>query len=346
LKADRPRSGVIDVARQAGVSPATVSRVLNNTASVRDNVRQRVLQAVSDLGYQAPPYSSNAVRQNSIALLIPDILNPYFTEIVRGVQTEAGSDGFMPLVLDTNEDPMLELNFLRTLINQPVSGIIAVGSRISNEDLVSIRCHLTTPMVILNRIVRLPNVACMVVDLQNATYRAARHLLDLGHTRIAFLPGPASSETSHLRRRGVEKALSESGLELGRGVSPASFPDIDGGFQSMSALLVSSPEERPTAVICYNDLMALGALNAIRTHQLRCPEDISVIGIDNIAMATHTNPPLTTLAVPKAHLGHMAMQILRRMIAGQPPPEDSYTLVECTLLLRESIAPCPRRNGN
>ncbi len=343
---DRPRPSLLDVARQAGVSSATVSRVLNNTASVRETVRQRVLQAVGELGYQAPPHASVPTRQNSIALLIPDILNPYFTEIVRGVQMEATLDGFMPLVLDANEEPEREMGFLRTLINQPVAGIIMVGARVTNDDLVSIRSHLSAPIVILNRILHLPNMACMLVDLENATYRAARHLLDLGHTRIAFLPGPASSETSNIRRRGVEKALNECGLDLGRGISPASFPDIDGGFQAMSALLAFPPGERPTAVICYNDLMALGALHAIRSHHLRCPEDISVIGIDNIAMATHTNPPLTTLAIPKSQMGQMAMHILRRMINGQPPPADSYTLVECTLLLRESTAPCARRNGN
>jgi len=342
LKADRPRPSISDVAQQAGVSPATVSRVLNNTAAVRDAVRQRVLLAVSDLGYQAPPYTSAPARLNSIALLIPDILNPYFTEVVRGVQTEGSADGFMPLVLDTNEDPDLEQSFLRTLANQPVSGIIAVGSRISNSNLISIRSHLSTPLVILNRIIHLPNIACIVVDLENATYRATRHLLDLGHTRIAFLPGPALSETSNLRRRGMEKALTECGVDPSRAISPASFPDIDGGFQAMSAILAAPTGERPTAVLCYNDLMAMGALHAIRSHHLRCPEDISVIGIDNIAMTAHTNPPLTTLSVPKKHLGRIAMTLLRRMIAGHPPPEDGYTLVECTLLLRESTGPCPR----
>ncbi len=346
MKVDRLRPSLADVARTAGVSPATVSRVINNTASVRETVRQRVLQAVSDLNYQAPPYAAAPTRPNVIALIIPDILNPYFTEAARGVQREASLDGYMLHVLDTNEDPERECEFLRILASQPVSGIIALGSRISNDDLVSIRSRLSTPMIVLNRIVHLPGVACMLVDLENATYRATRHLLDLGHTRIAFMPGPSASETSNIRRRGVEKALAEWGLDLSRGISPASFPDIDGGFQAMSALLALPRAERPTAVICYNDLMALGALHAIRLHHLRCPEDISVIGIDNIAIALHTNPPLTTLAVPKAQMGQTAMQILQRMITGYPPPDDSYTLVECTLMLRESTAPCSGRNGN
>lgn len=346
MKGDRLRPSVSDVARLAGVSPATVSRVLNHTASVREEVRLRVLQAVEQLNYQSPPYASEAPHNNVIALIIPDILNPYFTEAARGVQREASRDGYMLHVLDTNEDAERECEFLRTLISQPVSGIIALGSRISTADLVAIRTRLTTPMIILNRSVHLPGVACMLVDLENATYRATRHLLDLGHTRIAFLPGPAASETSHLRRRGVEKALNEAGLDLSRGISPDSFPDIDGGFQAMSALLALPRDECPTGVICYNDLMSLGALHAIRLHRLRCPEDISVIGIDNIAMTPHTNPPLTTLAVSKTEMGQTAMNILRRMIAGSPPPEDSYTLVECNLMLRESTAPCAVRNGH
>ena len=346
MKADRLRPSLSDVAHQAGVSPATVSRVLNHTAGVRENVRQRVLRSVNDLGYLAPPYTSAPVRQNSIALLIPDILNPYFTEVVRGVQMEASLDGFMPLVLDTHETSEREEEFLKTLSEQPVSGIIAVGSRISNDNLVSIRTHMNIPMIMINRILHLPNMACILVDLENATYRATRHLLDLGHTRVAFLPGPATSETSNLRRRGVDKAMAENGLALGRGISPATFPDIDGGFQAMSALLALAPSERPTGVICYNDLMALGALHAIRSHHLRCPEDISIIGIDNIAMTPHSNPPLTTLAIPKAQMGRLAMQILRRMIAGQPPPEDSYSLVDCYLILRESTGPCSHRIGD
>ncbi len=346
MKVDRLRPNLADVARMAGVSPATVSRVLNNTAPVRETVRQRVLQAVSDLNYQAPPYASAPTHPNVIALIIPDILNPYFTEAARGVQREASLNKYMLHVLDTNEDPELECEFLRTLTSQPVSGVIALGSRISNDDLISIRSRLSTPMIVLNRIVHLPNVACMLVDLENATYRATRHLLDLGHTRIAFLPGPSASETSNIRRRGVEKAMLECGLDLGRGISPASFPDIDGGFQAMSALLALPLAERPTGVICYNDLMALGALHAIRLHHLHCPEDISVIGIDNIAMTAHTNPPLTTLAVPKAQMGQTAMHILQRMIAGYPPPDDSYTLVECTLMLRASTGPYAGRNGS
>jgi LacI family transcriptional regulator len=342
----KPRTSLLDVARHAGVSSATVSRVLNDTAPVRPSVRERVLASVNALGYRAHASSALSTSlQNSIALIIPDILNPYFTEVARIIQHEVSADGFLPLVLDTAESLEREQEFLKMLAGQPVRAVVACGSRIPLSDLIAIRSHLTIPMVIFNRDIHLPNVSCVLFDLENATYRAARHLIELHHTRISFLPGPSTSETSQRRQRGVETALAEAGLVLRPEWCPSSFPDVDGGFQAMSALLALPPENRPTGIITYNDLMALGVLHAIRVHRLRVPEDISVIGIDNISMAEHANPPLTTIAVPRDRIGRIAMQILRRMIQGQPLPEESYTLIECSLTIRESTGLAPNSNG-
>lgn len=346
VDAKKPRPSLMDIARHAGVSPATVSRVLNNTAPVRESVRERVLNSLTALHYEPPPArTSSSTLQNTIALLIPDILNPFFPEIVRGVQDEASLGGYLPLLLDTAEDPQREQQFLRMLTSQPISGIIVCGSRISLQDFVAVRTRQRIPIVLLNRTVHRSDVSCVMVDMENATYRATRHLLDLKHTRIAYLPGPATSEQSTARRHGIEKAMAEVGLTLRDEWCPVSFPNVDGGFQAMSALLTLAPDARPTAVIAYNDIMALGVLHAIRAHRLRVPEDISVIGMDDISMAAHTNPPLTTIAQPKYRIGRLAMQILRRMIQGHPPPEDGYTLIESSLIVRESTAPAPNRNG-
>lgn len=346
MGAAKPRPNLSDVARQAGVSSATVSRVLNQTAPVSQGVRDRVMEAIESLGYHALRSSTlGSPRRETIALLIPDILNPYFTEIARGVQDEASVDGYFSLMFDTAEDPERERDFLRILTNQAICGIIACGSRIAIHDLIAIRGQTSAPMVVLNRCLQLPNTACITVDLENATYRATRHLLDLNHVRIAFLPGPSASDTSQARLRGVETALAEANLSMRPEWRPASFPDVDGGFQAMSALLALPVEQRPTAIIAHNDLMALGVLHAIRARHLRVPEDFSVIGIDNIHMAAHANPPLTTLAPPKHRMGRMAMQTLRRMLAGHPPPGDGYALVECPLIVRESTGPAPGNNG-
>ena len=346
MGAEKPRPNLSDVARQAGVSPATVSRVLNQTAPVSREVQERVLEAIEALGYRALRSSStSSSRRETIALLIPDILNPYFTEIARGVQEEASADHLLPLLLDTNEDPQREMDMLHVIAGQSVCGIIILGTRIAAQDLSNLRSQIGIPMVVINRCLQMPNVACIMVDLETGTYRATRHLLDMHHTRIGFLPGPATSETSQARRRGILAALTEAGLELPPEWTPASYPDVNGGFQAMSALLSLPPEQRPTAVITHNDLMALGALHAIRSRHLRVPEDISIIGIDNIHMAAHANPPLTTLAPPKHRMGRLAMQLLKRMMDGKSPPEPSYTLVECPLIVRESTGPVPSGNG-
>ena len=337
---------IAEVARQAGVSPSTVSRVLNNTAPVREDVRKQVLRASAELGYRHVPHrSGKTLSVSSIALLIPDILNPFFAEIVRGVQDES-ADEYMPLLMDTAEDLQREKQYFRLLTTQPVCGVIVGGSRIASEELAAAISHQKIPMVVLNRPVRFPHVACLMVDFEIATYRATCHLLSLNHTRIAYLAGPSQSEASQARRRGVERALLEASLQFPPELCPVSFPGVDGGFQAMSALLTLPVSERPTAVVAYNDLMALGALHAIRVHHLRVPEDISVIGIDDISMAAHANPPLTTIAQPKYRMGRVAMRILRQMIEGQPPPEDGYTLMESPLIVRESTGPAPANNLN
>lgn len=339
MDAKKQRPSLDNVAQRAGVSPATVSRVLNNTAPVRDGVRVRVLSAMNELGYAPSNRSGRRAIENAIALLIPDILNPFFAEIVRGVQDEASAIGFLPIVFDSTEDPQREKQFLRMFVTLPMRGTILCGSRLGPSDLQSCCNQSNAPLVLINRSVRNSKVACVLTDLEGGAWRATRHLLDLHHTRIAFLPGPFQSEQSQARRRGVERALVEAGLTLRPEFCLASNPNVDGGFQAMSALLALPPSDCPTAAIAYNDLMALGVLHAIRAHHLRVPEDISVVGTDNIEIAAHANPPLTTITQPKYQMGRMAMQVLRRMIQGHPPPEDGYTLMESALIVRESTAP-------
>lgn len=301
-------------------------------------MRARVHNSITALDYK-PQSSRSAVSfQGAIVLLIPDILNPFFTEIVRGVQDEANIDKNMLFLLDVGEDAPKEERFLQMLAAQPLSGIILCGSRLESSELLAACSRHHAPIVVINRSIRHPNVSCIIVDLESATGRATRHLIDLKHTQIAYLSGPTSSYPSQARRRGIETALGEAGLSLRPEFCVSSYPNVDGGFQAMSALLALPPRERPTAVIAYNDMMALGILHAIRAHHLRVPEDISVVGVDDIAMASHTNPPLTTIAQPKYRMGRLAMQILERGMNGQPPPDNGYTLLESPLIVRESTA--------
>src|SRR5574341_385434 len=272
----RHRPNLADVARHARVSPATVSRVLNNSAPVRDDVRARVLAALTSLGYEAPSSRlTNSTLQNAIVLLIPDILNPYFAEMARGIEDEARRDGLMTVLVDTTEDPEREEQVLRTLGRQPLGGVILCGSRLSADQLVAVWARYRVPMVVVNRSLRHPDIPCVIVDWANATYRATRHLFDLHHSRIAVITGPATAEAAQARLRGIELALAEAGLTLPAEWAISSLPNESGGFQAMNSLLSLPPQDRPTAVIVYNDIMALGALHAARAQRLRVPDDIS-----------------------------------------------------------------------
>ena len=345
-KTPLPSPKLVDVAQYAGVSPATVSRVLNNTAPVHESTRERVQAAIAMLGYQHPLNTPDSqATSGTIALLLTDILNPFFLEVIHGIEDEAESSGLMLLLCTTSEDPVREKKVLQALSERHVDGIIALAgqARIPTEDLIALHEYKNTPLVVINRRLNRPDIPCIVVDLENAAYRSAQHLLDLNHTRLAYLAGLETSESSRARRLGIEAALQEAGLTLPPEMCPASFPSIEGGFQAMSALL-SFPEEKwPTAIIAYNDIMAFGALHALRTQGLHVPNDMSVVGCDGLVMAAHCNPPLTTIDQPKYAMGRLAMQTVRQMLNNQHSPMGGYTLLESPLIIRESSGPCLRK---
>lgn len=333
---------LLDIARHAGVSPATVSRVLNNSAPVSEETRERVFASISALGYkQAESSNDKEDMPGTIALLITDILNPFFPEVVRGVSDVAELHGLASLLYNTAEDPQQEKKILRGLLKRHLDGIIVCASRIPSSDLIELYEESHIPLVVINRRIDHQHIPSIFVDLENAAYRSAQHLLGLQHTRIAYLAGHGFSESSQARRRGVVQALDEVGLSLPPEWCPASFPSLEGGFQAMSALLSLPIEKRPTAIITYNDLMALGALHAIRTYGLHVPDDISVVGCDGITVAAHSNPPLTTIDQPKYRMGQLAMQTLWRILDEGYTSYGGYTLMESPLVIRESTGPCP-----
>jgi DNA-binding LacI/PurR family transcriptional regulator len=295
-----------------------------------------VLESIVAVGYKVSTTRRASTTQKTVALLITDILNPFFPEIVRGVQDEARVDNTALLLCDSAEDPQWEQKILTTLANQSVDGVIVCASRLATQDLIAFHDRYRTPMVVVNRRIGHPDIPCIVVDFASAAYVAGRHLVNLGHTRIAYLAGPSATEASQVRRMGLEQAMQEANLTLDPELCLPGFPNVEGGFQAASVLLSMPENERPTAIMCYNDIVAIGALQAIRAHNLRVPEDISVVGFDDIAMAAHTNPPLTTIDQPKHRLGKLAMRMVRQMLQGEAIQGKGYTLVESPLVVRES----------
>jgi LacI family transcriptional regulator len=204
------------------------------------------------------------------------------------------------------------------------------------------------PLVVINRRYNQEGIHCILVDFENAICRATQHLLSLNHTRIGYLAAFGTSQIALARQRGLESALAEVGLPL-RPEWCSTVPpgvEIDGGFQAMLALLDLAPDERPTGVIAFNDVIALGALHAARTRGLRVPHDLSVIGVDDIFAAAHAHPPLTTVSQPKYRMGALAVQTLRQMSRGQMDTLSSCTVLESPLIVRESTGPAPHNGSN
>jgi DNA-binding LacI/PurR family transcriptional regulator len=341
----RKKATLADVARHARVSTATASRVLHNTGPVSQDLRKKIEASVSALGY-TPHRSSKPRSQGTIALLVEDLLNPYFPEIIRGVQEEADNYGTILTLYNLTDHPQRPHQLLQKLSKQSVEGIIVTGSSPFPE-LLEWRERHKVPMVVINRQVTQPGIHCIKVDFENAMYRATQHLLSLKHTRIGHLASPRTGEIAESRQRGIELALKEVGLTLRPEWCPAVSPgtEVDGGYQSMRVLLDLPADERPTAVLAFNDIIAVGALHAVRAAGLRVPQDISIIGVDDISIAAHVDPPLTTIGQPKYRIGKLAVQTLRQMCEGRMPIGNNCTLLESPLIVRESSGLAPQTNS-
>jgi len=298
--------------------------------------------SVAALGYVPRP-ASKRPDEGTIALLIGDLLNPYFLEIARGVQDEANDSELILTLYNMTDHPQRQRQLLHKLSKPAVEGVILTGLAPFPELLTWQERH-KVPLVLLNRRVSQPGVHCILVDFENAMYRATQHLLSLNHTRIGHLASPSTGEIAQARLRGIEAALKEAGLTLRPEWCPIVPPgtEVEGGFQAMRALLDLPGDERPTAVIAFNDIIAVGALHAVRVYGLRVPQDISIVGTDDIAIAAHSHPPLTTIGQPKYRMGKLAIQTLRRIREGRISPGNNCTLLESPLIVRESTGPAPQ----
>jgi DNA-binding LacI/PurR family transcriptional regulator len=326
-----------DVAKAAGVSTATVSRVIRNKGSISSVTREKVYAAVKNLGYQVPlTQSAEKSVEKTVALVISDILNPFFPEVVRGVEDEAITSGYSTLLYNTSEDPNRELQIFKTLISRKVMGIIVCSSRVPTDHLLNLQMKTDAFIVVVNRRVEQKKFASITIDFEEASYRATKYLLNLGHKKIAYLGGYGIYDASQARFRGVEKALSDSGLVIPPQWRINSFPNIGGGFQAMSSLLAIDSTDLPTAVVAYNDLVAIGILHAARTHNIHIPSELSVVGFDGIELSAHTNPALTTVEQPKYRIGQLAMKTLNQMISGKDISVGGYTHIDTNLVVRDS----------
>ncbi len=316
-----------DVARIAGVSVASVSKVINNRPQVSVETRARVQAAIDQLGY-SPNQNARGLlagQTRTIGVLLPDLLNPIFAQAAKGVESAAARHGYQVILGDFDEDLTKEARFLEVLRSRRVEGVISIGFRSGNErhdigygGLVA----AGTPVLFLMGQVDDKRFYSIYVDEEEAGYEAAQYLLKLGHRDLGYLAGPADAIQTRQKIEGIARAHRELGRDMDKASIVYSNFHLDGGAAAAQQFFAGT--RRPTAVFAFNDLMAIGMIKTARAMGLDVPGDISVIGFDGIEWTKYYEPALTTLVQPSWRMGQAAFGLILKILQGDRPTKRHY----------------------
>jgi len=302
-----PRAPTIyDVAKAAGVAASTVSRAFSRPGRVNAETAARVREVAADLGYRANPMARALPtgRTSMLAVIVSDVTNPFFFEIIRGVESAAAESGYVLLLVDTHESPSDERAALDRAIGM-VDAIVLASSRMSDNAIRMIAKQ--RPTVVLNR--PMPDVLSVVSDNELGMHDAVAHLAELGHRAVTYVAGPDASWSGGMRWRAIRAATAELGLRLHQ-LGPFA-PTLAGGLEAVRAFA----DHPTTAVVAYNDLQAIGVIQGLARGGVRVPDDVSVIGFDNIFGSDFCSPPLTTVAAQLRALGTLAARMVLDQVA-------------------------------
>jgi LacI family transcriptional regulator len=312
---DPAPSTLLDVARHAGVSASTVSRILNGTAKVSDEKREAVLAAIEKMHF-APNQMAQGLKKGrsmTVGIVVQDISSPFFDETLRGVDDGLKGTGYASVIVSGHWNAQEEMDRIRLLLARKVDGIILLSGRLDDDAI--LRCAQQRPIVSTGRALDASNALGFKLDNEEGALVAMRHLLELGHRRIAFITGPADNNDASERLAGYTRALEEAGI----GVDPALVAEGDfheaGGLLAMNRLFET--KQQFTAVFAANDLSAYGARLCLYRKGVRVPDDISLIGFDDLPGSAYTTPPLTTIRQPLYDMGRLATVSLLRLINGE-----------------------------
>jgi DNA-binding LacI/PurR family transcriptional regulator len=320
-----------DVAAVANVSVATVSRSFTAPHTVRESTRARVLAAAGALGYEPNRAARGLItgRTGNVGVIVPDVGNPYFQAVLKGAQARAREADYAVFVADGQEDAAEEEALIRAMGKQ-VDGIVLCSSRLAPATLA--RLEPTPTLVLVNRLV--PGRPSVVVDSAGGMRQAMRHLADLGHVRCAFVAGPRRSWSDRERRRGLHAGARAAGAEIVT-IGPV-VPQFASGAAAADRVL----ESGATAVLAYNDLVAVGILSRLTELGVHVPNELSVVGFDDIPLAAMVTPPLTTVTAPTELAGRAAVEaLLDRLERGDAAPLAAVKRLPTTLVVRGSTSP-------
>jgi DNA-binding LacI/PurR family transcriptional regulator len=326
------------VAGRAGVSASTVSRAFTTPELVRAATRERVLRIAAELGYRPNRAARGLItgRTGNIGLVVSDLANPHFPAVVKGAQARALQADYSVFLADTDEDPDLEVDLIHAMAKQ-VDGIVLCSSRMSERQLREVIS--STVVTFVNR--RVTGAPAVLMDSAEGMRQAVEHLAALGHQRAAYLAGPRSSWSDRERRRGARTAARRLDIEL---VELGPFaPRFEAGMQAADLVLATDA----SAILAYNDLIALGVLNRLADRGVAVPGERSVIGFDDISFAAMCKPALTTVSTPKELAGRTAVELLIEALRQPSPgrPAGSQRTLETQLIVRSSTAPPERAAG-
>jgi LacI family transcriptional regulator len=327
-----------DVAKKAGVATTTVSRVLNNNGYVSADTRARVEAAIEELGYvpNRVARSLRLKRTNTLALVVTDITNPFWTTVVRGVEDAAHEAGFTVILCNTDESPSKQDAYLQVLLQKRVDGILLAPTHSTAEPVALIQ-RQKMPVVVLDR--RVPGAAVDLVrcDSQGGAYKLVQHLIELGHRRIAVLSGPENVSTATDRVIGYRRAMREAGLAVADAWVRHGQFTVESGAEGTRELLAQDPH--PTAILAANNFIATGVLRVFRATGFDVPGDVSVVAFDDLVCDPSTTPFLTVANQPAYEMGQQATELLVARLSD--PAADGYRdiVLPTEIVVRRSTGP-------
>ncbi|MFX0561096.1 LacI family DNA-binding transcriptional regulator [Tepidibacillus infernus] len=329
---------IVDVAKMANVSTATVSRVLSNSGTVKRETTEKVLEAINKLNYQ-PNMLARQLRRletKTVLVVVPDITNTFFSNLLRGIEAVAMKNGYQVLLGDAHNNVEIERGFLNILRQKKADGMILLTARMDGKLIDEIAKEF--PVVLACEYFEGSQIPTISIDNISGARKATEHLIELGHKRIGFISGPLNVVLGRDRLKGFQQAMSQHSLQVDPILIQEGDFSYESGFNLMSKFLAL--DEPPTAVFAANDEMAIGAIKAIKKRGLQVPEDLSVVGFDDIKFASIFEPELTTIEQPTFDIGIKAMELLIKLINKEKLEKKQYIL-EDKLIIRESSRGCP-----
>jgi DNA-binding LacI/PurR family transcriptional regulator len=336
-----------DIAKLARVSHPTVSRALQNSPLVNRATAAKIRKIAEAAGYRPSAVARGLVtrRTRTVGLVVTTVADPFASAVAYGVEQAANDHGYAVFLANSNANAEHERKVVQALAERRVDGIIVTSSRVGS-DYLPLLAQLNVPMVLVNDQYPGEFVHSVMIANEDGSRAATAHLIELGHRRIAYVGDRSGYQTDTERREGYKQALEHAGIPFDAELAVHGDGRAEGAAEAMTALLKLA--EKPTAVCCYNDMTALGAIRAIRARGLRVPEDVSVTGFDDLFFAEYLEPPLTTVRQPMRRMGEMAMENLLKLMSG----EDSVAQVkvEAELVVRKSTGkvgmnPGPQMRG-